>query len=40
MGYVPTSMARGGTRLYAELRGERQVITIAALPFVPHNYRR
>jgi len=40
MGYVPTSMVRAGTRLYAALRGERQVMTVAALPFAPHNYHR
>jgi len=40
MGYVPTSMARPGTKLFAEVRGERQVMTVVDLPFTPHNYRR
>jgi aminomethyltransferase len=40
MGYVPTSMARAGTPLYAEVRGGRQIVTVAALPFARHNYQR
>ena len=40
MGYVPMSMARVGTQLYAELRGKRQSMTVAPLPFAPHNYQR
>jgi aminomethyltransferase len=40
MGYVPTPMAGVGTRLYAEVRGERHIMTVAFLPFAPHNYQR
>jgi aminomethyltransferase len=40
MGYVPVSMARPGTRLYAEVRGERHILTVVDLPFAPHRYQR
>ncbi|MCY0093596.1 glycine cleavage system aminomethyltransferase GcvT [Hoeflea ulvae] len=40
MGYVPAALAATGTRLYAEVRGKRLEITVAALPFVPSNYKR
>ena len=40
MGYVPTSMVRAGTQLYAEVRGERHVLTVVDLPFAPHRYQR
>jgi aminomethyltransferase len=40
MGYVPTSKATPGTRLFAELRGTRQAIQILELPFVPTHYKR
>ena len=40
MGYVPTSYAKDGTTLFAELRGQRLPMTVAAMPFVPNNYKR
>jgi aminomethyltransferase len=40
MGYVPTSHAKDGTTLFAELRGQRLPLTVAAMPFVPNNYKR
>ncbi|MEM8575067.1 MAG: glycine cleavage system aminomethyltransferase GcvT [Pseudomonadota bacterium] len=40
MGYVATTAAEPGTRLFAELRGKRQAIMVAELPFVPHHYKR
>jgi len=40
MGYVPADVADPGARLFAELRGRRQPVTVAALPFVPHRYKR
>ncbi|AKI02063.1 glycine cleavage system T protein [Hoeflea sp. IMCC20628] len=40
MGYVPSELAAAGTKLYAEVRGKRLEITVAALPFVPSNYKR
>ncbi|WP_398481334.1 glycine cleavage system aminomethyltransferase GcvT [Tardiphaga sp.] len=40
MGYVPTSHAKDGTTLFAELRGQRLPMTVAPMPFVPNNYKR
>ena len=40
MGYVPTSHAANGTQLFAEVRGQRLPVRVAALPFSPHGYKR
>ena len=40
MGYVPTSYAKDGTTVFAELRGQRIPMTVAPMPFVPNNYKR
>lgn len=40
MGYVATEFAGTGTPLWGELRGKRQPITVAALPFTPANFKR
>ena len=40
MGYVATPYAQAGARLFAEVRGQRLPVTVAATPFVPHTYRR
>ncbi len=40
MGYLPTSLAKDGTTVFAELRGQRLPMTVAAMPFVPNNYKR
>lgn len=40
MGYIPTSRAEVGTRIYAEVRGKRLPVTIATLPFITPNYKR
>lgn len=40
MGYVPTGLAVPGTAIAAEVRGKRVPVTVAATPFVPHNYVR
>ena len=40
MGYVPAGQAAEGTRIWAELRGKRLPVTVAALPFRPSNYKR
>jgi aminomethyltransferase len=40
MGYVTTAAARVGTRLCADVRGQRVPVTVSALPFVPHRYHR
>ena len=38
MGYVPAAMAEVGTKLEVEVRGARQAVTVAKMPFVPHAY--
>lgn len=40
MGYVPSRLAATGTKIYADVRGKRLEITVAALPFVPTTYKR
>lgn len=40
MGYVPADLSAPGTTLYGELRGKRLPLTVAALPFVPANFKR
>ena len=40
MGYVPGDLAAIGTRLFAEVRGKRLPVTVAAMPFVKSNYKR
>jgi aminomethyltransferase len=40
MGYVPSSLASIGTTLFAELRGQRLPLQVAAMPFVPNTYKR
>lgn len=40
MGYVPRDHAVPGTAIAAEVRGKRVACTVAAMPFVPHNYVR
>jgi aminomethyltransferase len=40
MGYVPTALAANGTRLFAQLRGQRLPLTVAPMPFVPNTYKR
>jgi aminomethyltransferase len=40
MGYVPRSMAQVGTRLFADVRGQRTPVTVSEMPFVPHHYHR
>ncbi|AMU88609.1 glycine cleavage system aminomethyltransferase GcvT [Sphingopyxis macrogoltabida] len=40
MGYVPRDHAAPGTAIAAEVRGKRVHCTVAAMPFVPHNYVR
>ncbi|MDZ5698284.1 glycine cleavage system aminomethyltransferase GcvT [Chelativorans sp. M5D2P16] len=40
MGYVEKSLAEIGTRLFAEVRGNRVPIDIHPLPFTPHRYRK
>jgi glycine cleavage system T protein (aminomethyltransferase) len=40
MGYVPTSLAQAGTQVFAEVRGQRLPLQVAATPFVPNTYKR
>jgi aminomethyltransferase len=40
MGYVPGDLAATGTRLFAEVRGRKLPLTVAAMPFVKSNYKR
>ena len=40
MGYLPISLAKDGTTVFAELRGQRLPMTVAPMPFVPNNYKR
>lgn len=40
MGYVAAGHESAGTPLEAEVRGKRVALTVAALPFVKHNYHR
>ena len=40
MGYVGTDYAELGTTLFGELRGKRQPVTVAKMPFTPANFKR
>lgn len=40
MGYVQSSHAANDTQLFAEVRGQRLPVSVVALPFSPHGYKR
>ncbi|MDW3180974.1 glycine cleavage system aminomethyltransferase GcvT [Roseobacter sp.] len=40
MGYVTKEHAEVGTRIWGEVRGKRLAVDVAALPFVPANFKR
>jgi aminomethyltransferase len=40
MGYLPSSQAAIGGLVFAELRGARLPLRVAAMPFVPNTYKR
>jgi len=40
MAYVPSAWSQEGTQLHAEVRGRRLPMSVCALPFHPHRYRR
>lgn len=40
MGYVASDHKAVGTPLEAEVRGKRVLLTVSAMPFVPHRYHR
>ena len=37
---VPSSLAAAGTHVFAEVRGQRLPLQVAAMPFVPNTYKR
>ena len=40
MGYVPSSLSAPGTMVFAEVRGKRLPVAVAALPFITPTYKR
>ena len=40
MGYVPLSLSALGSKLFAEVRGQRLPLAVAAMPFVKNTYKR
>ena len=40
MGYLPTAFADVGGQVFAEVRGQRLALRVAATPFVPNTYKR
>ncbi|WP_407155441.1 glycine cleavage system aminomethyltransferase GcvT [Bradyrhizobium sp. STM 3557] len=40
MGYLPTALAVVGTQVFADVRGQRLPLRVAAMPFVPNTYKR
>ena len=40
MGYVPRGLAASDTKVFGELRGKRQPVRVAKLPFTPANFKR
>jgi aminomethyltransferase len=40
MGYLPVSHAAVDGLVFAELRGQRLPLRVAATPFVPNTYKR
>lgn len=40
MGYVAIAHAADGTRLFGEVRGKRQPVTVSPMPFRPSTYKR
>jgi aminomethyltransferase len=40
MAYVPAALAGAGSALHAEVRGKRVPMTVSAMPFHPHRYKR
>ncbi len=40
MGYLPASLAKPGTQVIAELRGQRLPLEVANIPFVRNTYKR
>jgi aminomethyltransferase len=40
MGYLPKSLSAAGTQVFAEVRGQRLPLKVAATPFVQNTYKR
>ncbi len=40
MGYLPAALTGAGTQVFAEVRGQRLPLKVAATPFVPNTYKR
>jgi aminomethyltransferase len=40
MAYLPLSHSAVGTEVFAEVRGKRLPMTVAAMPFTPNRYHR
>jgi len=40
MGYLPTEFAKVGALVFAEVRGQKLPMRVAAMPFHPHSYKR
>jgi glycine cleavage system T protein (aminomethyltransferase) len=40
MGYLPTEFAKTGALVFAEVRGQKLPMRVAAMPFTPHSYKR
>ena len=40
MGYVEASLAAPGTRIFADVRGNKIPVDVHTLPFTPHRYRK
>jgi aminomethyltransferase len=40
MGYLPSQLSAPGTQIFAEVRGQRLPLQVAAMPFVPNTYKR
>jgi aminomethyltransferase len=40
IGYLPAALAKPGTQVWLELRGQKAPAEVVALPFVSHHYRR
>ena len=40
MGYLPAALGGAGAQVFAEVRGQRLPLKVAAMPFVPNTYKR
>lgn len=40
MGYVETALSAPGTRIFADVRGNKVPVDVHTLPFTPHRYRK